>query len=447
MVFQEAFAETGLVQLTSAACDLDFSYMGCCNQNQLITFYALNLQFYTKAGWGNATAPGTLSKWYNPTGSMATGPWTGKDIQGNSIQVTINNDSGAASYMQSINYEGGWFTPKLLQMVTVSSPQQVAPVKVARYNLNRDDGVNNAIWLVSALNYSYESPRTDKTLIIDNLPLWQLMYGFMDYVQKVKQDTTFLKSYYMVIQSTAIEPHTGLDKYHIPIDMDFIKGKGPYGEYVTSAQKQKWFVTLEHQLSTINSFVEAGPFIPKLANQRNSTWELKSTYKFFLSLEDLKLQTQKLLTHNTNKLMMSPIHSKADYKSKILRLNKASAMFHSWDWRRGLLTKTAIKRMYDHLETDTEFEPETETPKKKKRVTAALPDPEEETQRDAEMSPLALRRRYIARASTREPPAAHQPAARVQQQPQVQHLQTPPRPERETKNDTTSHRTVKINQI
>lgn len=378
--FQEAFAETGLVQLTSAACDLDFSYMGCCNQNQLITFYALNLQFYTKAGWGNATAPGTLSKWYNPTGNMATGTWTGKDIQGNNIQVNINNDTGPNSYMQSINYDGGWFTPKLLQMVTVTNPQLVAPVKVARYNLNRDDGVNNAIWLVSALNYSYESPRTDKTLIIDNLPLWQLMYGFMDYVQKVKQDTTFLKSYYMVIQSTAIEPHTGLDKYHIPIDMDFIKGKGPYGEYVTSAQKQKWFVTLEHQLSTINSFVEAGPFIPKLGNQRNSTWELKSTYKFFFKFGGAELPEKETADPAKQGTTDVPDKLKSTIQISDPTQQKAAEMLHAWDFRRGIITKTACKRILKDRSTCSSLFTDAEEPTAKKAKiygNAVLPQVQE----------------------------------------------------------------------
>ncbi len=47
----------------------------------------------------------------------------------------------------------------------------------------------------------------------------------------------------------------------------------------------------------------------------------------------------------------------------------ACAALHSWDYRRGVITSTAYKRMLENQETDTEFEYPTEQPPQKKKKT------------------------------------------------------------------------------
>lgn len=163
--------------------------------------------------------------------------------------ISVPQTTGQEQYMYTINYKTGWFQPNLISCFKFNeqSSQQVAPVKVCRYNPTRDTGIGNKVWLLSTLNTSYEPPRTDKELIIEGQPLYMLLHGFCDYVQKHKKDSTFLQSYYIVLQSDFIEPHTGLDNYHVPIDWNFLKGKGPYGEVPTQRMLEKWFPRLEFQ--------------------------------------------------------------------------------------------------------------------------------------------------------------------------------------------------------
>ncbi len=71
--------------------------------------------------------------------------------------------------------------------------------------------------------------------------------------------------------------------------------------------------------------------------------------------------------------------------------------------------------------------------------------PRPRTRRNPELSPLTLRRRYLPRPpNDRRPPAAHQSTQRAAAQPQVQHPQTPLRPERQTENATATNWTVKL---
>ncbi len=57
-------------------------------------------------------------------------------------------------------------------------------------------------------------------------------------------------------------------------------------------------------------------------------------------------------------------------------------MFHDWDYRRGLITTTAFKRMYENLETYSAISADTqEPPQKRQRITAEIPFLPEETEK------------------------------------------------------------------
>ncbi len=88
------------------------------------------------------------------------------------------------------------------------------------------------------------------------------------------------------------------------------------------------------------------------------------------------------------------------------------SILHPWDWRRGLIKTSALKRMYQHLETDTDFECSAEEgpQKKKKRLGAALRDPEEEVKKIQDCLHSLCEKKYLPR-NTRNNPRPHQAAA------------------------------------
>ncbi len=145
--FQEQFATAGLVHLQAAAASFQYTRLGCCNQNQILTLYYINPDFYQNSDWAQyreATHPylpytniPSLNFIY-PQSASATG------------SVTIDPHAHSFIYSDSISYEKGYFQSKVLNAIKVQKGTQDLghlPLGVLRYNLNEDSGKGNKIWL------------------------------------------------------------------------------------------------------------------------------------------------------------------------------------------------------------------------------------------------------------------------------------------------------------
>jgi len=378
--FQESSANTGLVQLQTAACNLRYAHLGCCNQNQLATFLALNTDFYQWPGWGNRTNPHvhSSSNWYEPY-NQAKPITKVKNAQGQQVNITVVKNE----YDASISIDKGWWQPKLLSAVQIIEPQELnIPIKVLRYNPTRDTGVGTSVWLVNVVNSSYNPPKTDLDLYLEGLPLWQLLFGFTDWVRKAKPDPTFLNSYYLCFRCPAIESQPGSNQICIPVDYSFIKGTGPFGTALTDYQKKHWYPTLTHQYECLNAIVQTGPFIPRLDNQTASTWELYSTYKFYFKFGGAEMPDP--TTADPTKQGQYDVPDKLTTAVQITNPTKQvpGSILHHWDYRRGIITSSAWKRMCENAETDTDVSNIAEPKKKKKKTdyTNALQPTTQEAQ-------------------------------------------------------------------
>nr|UHM26584.1 MAG: ORF1 [Torque teno midi virus] len=375
--FQESLANTGLLQLRSSLIDLRYPHIGCCNTNELVTLTGINLDVYSNGGWGNATHPTTAtSDWYLPNNRIAKTFHV--TVKGQKKQVTLPTNN----YLESVSYEKGWFQPLLLQATQIQEQSWLFGT-ACRYNPKIDTGRGNKVWFASTLKYSYQPPSTDKDLILEGLPLYELLYGFNNYIQKLKGDKTFLNSYCLFIQSPALLPQHSVNQFFCPIDYSFIQGKGPYDSYVTQDMKQKWFPKVLYQQKSINNIVTSGPFIPKLDNQNLSTWELYSNYYFYFKFGGATLPDPDTVNPETQGTY--PVPSNQQQRVQIVNPEKTSpyATLHSWDYRRGIITGTAYKRMCENQETDTDFQTDAAPPKKKKKTSLpgnALQVQEEELQ-------------------------------------------------------------------
>lgn len=365
--FQDSFSSTGLFVLRTAVCDLRYKNLGCCNSNQLVTFYTLNDQFYQKKNWGHLAAE---TQPYKPFTNAATGQFTGKDYQGKTKSGSIKADS----YRESIGYGTGYFQKDLLQCVTLTTPQQVAPIKAARYNPTIDKGKGNKVWVSSTLTTTYAPPTTDTELILEDLPLYQLLFGYLSYVINIKKDKYFLQSYILIFQSPYVEPQIGVGHYFIPIDQTFIQGLNPYGRYSLHTTDEKWFPTVARQLESINAIVQCGPLIPKLDNMRESTWELDSHYSSYFKWGGA--QPPDYEAADPSKQVSFDVPDKIQQALQICNPTQpAASILHQWDFRRGFATQKALKRMYENppIDSDDQISSDTdEEPQFKKYKTNAL---------------------------------------------------------------------------
>nr|UHK06784.1 MAG: ORF1 [Torque teno midi virus] len=376
--FQETFSKFPLLQLSIAAANVNYSYNPPTGTNMQMTFLSLNHQFYQRANWGLNTGHA-----YNPIGTMAKPSQVYTDPERTKTKnITMYTSD---NYDESISYDKGWFQTALLSSYGPVG-QDVVPISAGRYNPELDNGKGNAVWLVSITSSTYSKPSKDKDLIIEGKPLWQLFYGFFNYVNAIKKDSTFLRTYICVFESPAVySPTTVSHTYHIPIDRSFIDGKAQWGLPPTAYQKTKWFPTLEAQLETINNIVQCGPLIPKYNNERNSNWQLSGKYTFYFKWGGTLNPDEAVADPENQGTYITP--SNINQAIQIINPTKqaAESILHCWDYRRGLIKKTALQRILENQQTDTDFQTDSEPPRKKKkkkhtRELQQVPEEEEEIQ-------------------------------------------------------------------
>nr|UHK04467.1 MAG: ORF1 [Torque teno midi virus] len=371
--FQQQFATAGLFQMQAAAMNTGWSYFGQNTQSANLTLYALNTKFYTNASYG-----GTLTTGYLPYNNY---PEQGLDFYWNKKNAKDKiNVKPFSVYWDSVSYTG-MFQPKILNAYKVThanseTPTHELPIVTIRYNPMLDTGEQTYIWATSIHTDTWHKP-TDNDLIMQGRPLWLGFYGFWNYILKVKDDKTFLQYHMFVVSSPAIKRVSGTTQSIFPLlDSSFIAGNMPYQEYLSDNEKKFWYPTCMKQQEVINAIVESGPYIPKYANLPESTWNL--TYRYTSYFKWGGPEVYDTPVNDPNK---QPKYDVPDTISQAIQISNplketCEGMLRAWDYRRGIITKSALKRMSENIPSDSSFESDTsETPKKKKKITAELQVP------------------------------------------------------------------------
>lgn len=386
--FQENFSDAPLLKLTAAAANFRYSELGCCNTNQIITAFSINTEFFQQGNWANShatykpwlTIPSTL--YYSDTVGNAT-DWQNEQWKTKHVTTQTITD-----YTSSVDMDTGYFATKILTAKQISrdkhalNPMAELPLVSFRYNPTLDTGKGNAIWLHSSLATSYDKPAIDKTLILQGYPLWQMLFGWLSYVQYIKKATDFFTAHILVIQSPAIKigPTVSKQQIFIPLSNDFVNGKPPYGEPLTTWWRTHWYPNIYDQLPVINAIVESGPFIPKYSQTKNSTWELKYFYNFFFKWGGPEITEPAVADPAAQPTYPVPDTLQTTIQIRDPKKQKYDSILHPWDYRRGNIKESALKRIRENLSIDSTFQPD-ESPTKRKRITGpCLTAPEEEDQ-------------------------------------------------------------------
>nr|UHM26232.1 MAG: ORF1 [Torque teno midi virus] len=387
--FQQDFATQGLLTIAAASANFSWAMYGPDTQSRCLTLYSLNTTFYHNSDYAAAATHTWFpyNQWPVTTGlkflRKVKDKWVATEIK-------------PTNYLQSVNKDTGFFSPYVLQALKIvassttekdydTAPAAMAslPVAAFRYNPEEDTGVGNVVWLTSTLsNTHWEQPHlTD--LIIVGKPLWQAFYGFQSYIEKSKKYKDWLTTGIFVCKCPSLKRITPVDQQtFIFIDLDFIQGKLPFEETITPKRAQFWYPTTENQQVTISNIVQCGPYVPKYAYQDDSSWNLMYKYIFYFKWGG-PYTTEELVQNpkNQGKYPVPDTITQAIQVANPLK-QTCETMLRDWDYRRGIITTTALKRMSKHLQSDTSFQSDdSETPKKKRKVTAEIPCHEEKTQK------------------------------------------------------------------
>lgn len=208
------------------------------------------------------------------------------------------------------------------------------------------------------------------------------LFGWLSYVQYIKKASDFLISYTVCIESPAIDISSSASASTtiIPIDDTFIQGKPPYGQDLSASDLAHWFPDIYNQVEVLNGLVSVGPYIPKYNQTRNSTWELQMFYEFLFKWGGPE-QTEPPV----NDPAQQPTYDALDKQYATIQVRDPrkqtyESIVHPWDYRRGLLKSSALKRIQDNISTESSFQ-EPSVPHKKRKITGpclTLPEQEQE---------------------------------------------------------------------
>nr|UHM27487.1 MAG: ORF1 [Torque teno midi virus] len=389
--FQRDFCEANLLKLSAAASS--FSYPGISHgaQSQIFTFYALNTDFYKDSNW----AATNIQTGYLPYATIKKPIHFIYKEKGVDKVYSYNNDTHpnfANVYLKSISYNYGLFSPKALfawkvilggntptaPFTPTAGQTEIAnrPLIALRYNPHEDTGHGNEVYLCSTFKGNYDKPSVTPSLYFPNVPIWMVFYGYWDFILQDTKNKGVFDQHMFVVKSPAIKTlGQTTDQSHYPIiDMDYGSGKLPWDEFLSQRIKDNWFPSAEWQKITLNNFVTSGPYMPKFEpGDRDSTWQLNYKYQFFFKWGGPQTTDPAVEDPCTRKKYPTP-----DTLQKTIQISNpeklsTETILHDWDFRRGIITQTALKRMSENFQTDSSLESDdSETPKKKRKISKAL---------------------------------------------------------------------------
>lgn len=378
--FQDEFSKYDLFQIQAAAADFNYPQWGPNTSSTNLTFYALNTGFYHNTNWAQSHTEQGYKPYSGYTDVAVTFEYYTKQGTTNTFHTKTD------TYNNSINYSTGMFAKEVLNATKIKGPTSYVherPVTIARYNPDEDTGKGNSVFFTSVVADTGWAEPKDTDLVIHNIPLYIALFGFWNTIIKLKGDKAYMKYGMFVVKSDAIKLVTNTAQTYFPLlDWSFIQGKMPYEEYLLDSDKNFWYPTAYKQQEILNAIVECGQFIPKFSNLPSSSWQLNVKYTFYFKWGGPHTTDQ--LATNPKDKEKYPVPDTIFQTIQIADPHKQACkeMLRAWDYRRGLITSSALKRMSENIQTDSSLESDdTETPKKKRRVTGEVPSAQEKNQK------------------------------------------------------------------
>nr|UHK03786.1 MAG: ORF1 [Torque teno midi virus] len=372
--FAADFVNTNLCMVHIATADLTRAYCSQSGDNNCTGFNCLNTNIFQNVAWKH-TEHGTIynpqpqkkliglkddKKWtdlnpmnpYGLTNPFYTTYLTGKN------KVRLVNATTSTQSLPEQTQEGEDVTGNLLSY--------------CRYNPTPDTGDENIVYVLTMLRQHGLQPPTNEQFSLKGLPVWLLLYGFLDWITKLFPTFDFYNTYVLTIQSPFIttdpqlkkQPDPNPTKYPciVPIGPHFLSGRGVFDTDPTPKDQLEWYPKISMQSAATNLLVNTGPFIPK--PHKEFSWCVQLDYTAYFKWGGTHHPSQEI--DNPAKKPKYPVPNQQLKGIQIQNPRKIREL-HPWHWRRDQLTRSALKRILQDSETSTDSESLSETPKKKKK--------------------------------------------------------------------------------
>lgn len=234
--------------------------------------------------------------------------------------------------------------------VSFITPKSTPNYIHCRYNPLADKGTGNKVYLASiSRDQSPWAPPTSPSLIRQDLPLWILLWGFVNWEKKLAETSQIDTTKIIVIESPYITPK--LDKY-VPLDQSFIDGFSPHKTDMTNYDEQHWHPKTAFQYESITNICNSGPGTAKLPKETSA--EAHYRYTFHLKFGGCPPPMDKICNPTTQAVYPVP-NNESPTTSLQSPTDPIQTYLYDFDERRGQITATAAKRLKKDFKTEKTF--------------------------------------------------------------------------------------------
>lgn len=378
--FSQDLYNTPLFMLTISACELDQMFAPEDQISTNITLYSLNTNAIQMANWERkpytTKSSGTLDiyLWSYQNGHNAEEPqWENIYFLGNCKSYTegkkLTNYNNIKDIKKHENYWGNPFTHWYHHKDTIiyygaiptetQKPNRANILPLTslfvecRYNPFKDKGTGNKVYLAptDTGNGSLLTLPTNLKLMITDLPLWIIFWGWGDWLVKSRPVAHIQEEWQIVVQSPYIYPqlpcYLFTDKYFInPPDGEH------YQTELTETDKAHWHIKYAMQMEQLELIAKTGPAAPKLNHTKQIEAHFNYDFYFKWGGNPAPMETisdpgeQDKFPTPYNKLQGLEIESPGKAKQHFL---------YTFDERRNEISLKTAKRLKTDFTTPTFF--------------------------------------------------------------------------------------------
>nr|UGV39430.1 MAG: ORF1 [TTV-like mini virus] len=253
--------------------------------------------------------------------------------------ATILNNFKGKSESEKYGTDKNWFT-------------ETEFTDANRYNPFRDQGNKNTVWLqsISEETQTWKPPES-AIKISRGLPLWVLLFGFIDFQKKNHTVQNIDTDYMIVIQSNYKQ--SAITETYLILDPNFINGNSPNENRPDPKDNDRWYPSIQFQQTTINNITLTGPGSPKPPPLQ--AIQAKISYTFYFKWGGNPPPMESITDPTTQPDIHIPTN--LPWTNSLQNpTTRPEYYLYAFDERRGMLTDKAIKRLQkDYLTKEITF--------------------------------------------------------------------------------------------
>nr|UGV35805.1 MAG: ORF1 [TTV-like mini virus] len=376
--FQKDICEIPLVMLLGTAIDLRYPYGGSSWESNNITLTCLNPEVFHYHNFKNPSATTGYYPKENTylyalhTGSSHTPTadstyvylgnskdnQEGKPKKLSELKNTNMSDWGNMFYHRYIDGSYKIYAstkpPSTIQNTDYESLiEYTTPYFIrVRYNPERDTGEGNQLYLTpNFMQSSWDPPAPTSNTLYSGFPLFDLIWGYLDWQEKIHEVQNILETYMVTIRTSYMKEKLTM---YVPVDQEFIDGFSAYKDEtsvvkVTPNDQISWYPKAKFQLKTLNALGLSGPACCR--PHYNNYIQARMKYFFHFKWGGCPKTLEKPYDPCSQPDWTIPRNL---YEGLQIE-NPGTApetILQSFDWNRDYIKTKAIERIKKHTKTD-----------------------------------------------------------------------------------------------